>query len=106
MMLPPVLTTLIGIILKYEAYRKLKLLGIAISFAGLIPLLIYEYIVFSLQAGIADVYYFMHSFCLAAGIMIYKTILQSYKIKPIIIASFTFISGMVFSWTAYATQPV
>lgn len=103
MMMPPILTTLIGIVLKYEAYRKLKLIGIAISFGGLIVLLIYECFSFGLATGLADLYYFMHSLCLATGIMIYKTILKSYHIKPIVIASFTFISGTIFSWIAYAT---
>jgi len=107
MIITPVLVTVAALILKYEEYKRMKLVGIIVTISGCVLLVVSKAITQREESYMyGDVFMVASSICNASGILIQRKLLKEMELPPSLVATGTLIFGQLFMTVALLTKPL
>ncbi|OMJ92727.1 hypothetical protein SteCoe_4477 [Stentor coeruleus] len=106
MLLNPIFTTILGLLLGYEKFKKLKTIGLSASLLATGGLII-------LKASTSEVgtiykptcFLFISSLSNATAVIIWRKLLVEYKLSSLIVTAWSLIVGSIFMIIAYILEP-
>lgn len=105
MLLNPIFVTIFAIFLKIEKIQPLKTFGLCVSIAGTVSLIFFS----NLDIGviwIPVVMLFLSSVFNAAGIVIWRILLQNTVLSPGVVATWSLIVGTICMLVAFILEPI
>mmetsp|Transcript_32543 Transcript_32543/g.32270 ORF Transcript_32543/g.32270 Transcript_32543/m.32270 type:complete len:248 (+) Transcript_32543:371-1114(+) len=103
MLLTPSLVGGLGMILKYESRKKLKMFGVGVSLSGVAGIIIFASYTHATPLG--GLFSLMtHSFGLAIGLVIWRNVLKVSKQSPLIVATWAVGTGTICMMITYTQQ--
>jgi drug/metabolite transporter (DMT)-like permease len=107
MIITPVLVTVGALVLKYEEFKRMKLVGIIVTISGCVLLVVFKAITTRGNSYFyGDIFMVASAICNASGILIQRKLLKEMKLPPSLVATGTLISGQLFMTVALVTKPI
>ncbi|CAG9326154.1 unnamed protein product [Blepharisma stoltei] len=104
MLVTPSVVGLLGMILKYESRKTLKIFGVTISLIGVLSFIGIDFFYEEYISFVGTLSLMIHAIALAVGLLLWRKLLKIYKHPPLVVSTWAVGTGTICMIFAYLSQ--